>query len=158
MKTLLRHAPSRYFLLGIMAVFSLTVFGCDSKSGEPAAASTVAPPLQAASASAAAPPTTSQNQCAQAMAQLRRCHQNAVAGGKLSAAQIAQSATYLRRLDAWWQMDGSNPAIQAACSAIAAEKDSCTPDGDVNDTEDSGMTEAHFNRVMKQFDEAGVPR
>ena len=151
-----RHYPSRHFLLGAMAVFSLALVGCDSKSGEPAAASTVAPPLQVAAASPAAPPTTSQNQCAQAMAQLRQCHQNAVADGKASATQLAQSTTYLRRLDAWWQMDGGNPAIQAACSAIVADKDSCTPDGDAADAEDSGMTEAHFKQLMKQFDEAGV--
>lgn len=90
------------------------------------------------------------------MAQLRQCHQKAVADGKASATQIAQSTTYLRRLEAWWQMDGGNPAIQAACSGIVADKDSCTPDGDAADAEDSGMTEAHFKQLMKQFDEAGV--
>lgn len=154
---MLRHSPSRHFLLGAMAVFSLAlVVGCDSKSADPAAASAVAPPLQATTASPTAPPTTAQNQCAQAMAQLRQCHQKAVADGKASATQLAQSTTYLRRLEAWWQMDGGNPAIQATCAAIAADKDSCSPDGDAADAEDSGMTEEHFKQLMKQFDEAGV--
>lgn len=54
-------------------------------------------------------------------------------------------------------MEPGNPAIRATCSAIASDNDGCASDGESEGSEDSAMTEEHFNQVMKQFDAAGVP-
>ncbi|WP_156481019.1 hypothetical protein [Variovorax sp. PAMC 28711] len=138
------------------AAASIALTGCNDANQTVAStstATTATTPVTPAPAAKA----PSVNDCGQAMKQLRQCHQKVVADGRASALQREQSATYLRRLEAWWQMDGNNPAIQASCSAIANDKESCAPAGDSSDPEDAGMTEAQFKLVMKQFDAAGVP-
>lgn len=147
----------RHLLVGAVAILCTVMAGCDGKTEVPAAAPAALLPAATSAASPPAPTVALRNECGRAMQQLRQCHQQAVASGKASPAQLAQSTTYLRRLEAWWQMDGGNPAIQATCAAIASDKDSCAPDGDPTDAEDAGMSDEHFKQVMKQFDAAGVP-
>ena len=111
-----------------------------------------------ATAQATEPAKTSSqtSDCVKAIQQLRQCHQKTASSGKASAVQLERSSTYLRRLEAWWKMDGGNPAIQATCKAFASGEDGCEADA-APDGEESGMSEAQFRMVMKQFDDAGVP-
>lgn len=152
--------PSASRALAQAAAISATLVwlaACDSQS-PPSSAAAATPALAPASAAAPTTPTAvaagMPDGCASAFSQLQQCHRQLAASGQASAGQLERSATYLRRLQAWWEMDRNNPAILNACQAIAAGGMECTPEADGDEAESA----AEFKMLMEQFDAAGVPR
>ncbi|RYF82761.1 MAG: hypothetical protein EOO29_05890 [Comamonadaceae bacterium] len=131
--------------------------GCD-RGHPPAAAVAIdtaaAPAAATAGVAQAAQPAIARDVCSAAFEQLRQCHSKNVSSGQASARRLEQSATYLRRLQAWWEMDRANPAIQASCTAIASGGIEC----EAGEPGDDAENDAEFKTLMEQFDKAGVPR
>lgn len=137
-----------------MALAALSLVAC-SEAPAPAAAVPVAAPAAATSvAPSPAVQVALKDHCTSAFAQLRQCQAKLASSGQASAVQVERSATYLRRLQAWWEMERANPVIQSSCQAIAAGGLECEPE----DPADEAESAAEFRTLMEQFDKAGVPK
>lgn len=137
----------------VILAITLSLTACDSRS-LPAANTVAAAPAAVPSPAASAMPVSMVDSCASAFSQLQQCHRKLAASGRAGAAQLDRSATYLRRLQAWWEMDRNNPAIQNSCRAIAAGEMECEPEADGDEAESA----EEFKVLMEKFDAAGVPK
>lgn len=136
----------------ILAI-TLSLTACDSQS-LPAANAVAAAPAAAPAPAASAMPASMGDRCENAFSQLQQCHRKLAASGRAGPAQLDRSATYLRRLQAWWEMDRNNPAIQNSCRAIAVGEMECEPEADGDEAESA----EEFKVLMEKFDAAGVPK
>lgn len=146
--------PSKKLKWAAAALALWTLAACDGAPPSAAVASTPAAPAVAAVPAPAIQPVALKDACAAAFEQLRQCHSKTAASGQASPKRLEQSATYLRRLQAWWEMDRGNPAILTSCQAIASGGLECDP----SDGEEDAESDAEFKMLMEQFDKAGVPR
>lgn len=153
----MRFPPVSRSLVHAAAIAAISVFlaACDSQSSPSAAAATPDPaPVPATAAAPAAVAVSMTDSCASAFSQLQQCHRKLAASGQASANQLERSATYLRRLQAWWDMDRNNPAILNSCQAISAGGLECEPEPSGDEAESA----EEFKALMQQFDAAGVPK